>query len=378
MQATNKTCPFCEEGKLVQMDNEDGKSFHLECDTCKSYVEDEMITGQSPIISLAGAKNSTKTNFMYFLLASIKENRELKRALKITNDDFVGGMHEIIYKEKMDEILSGKFLPVSAAGEIQTLIYRLIRKNKYLYLTLKDTAGEEFDNPVQIINSIPHILKSDGIMLLIDPMEFPKVRKMQNQLKTNNKFVFKSAKSVINNLYQAIKINRNNTTKKDPLPTEPTRKLDESSFGPPMDSDTWMKIVHSRVKADEINLEDQRIHIPLAVCIAKFDLVLDCINYHIPNQDYFFDYRDMYDETATGIQTIEEKANTLKEILYKLDTTIVDDIEHLFSNVSYFPVILAKPTAISNNTEFDLDDNFNFNKGVLTPLIWLLKELNYI
>lgn len=378
MEATTQIlCPFCQDGRVIRVNNNDGTTFHWECDTCKEYVENDLVrdlrSGNIPIISLAGAKNSTKTNFMYFLLASIQKNRQFKEALSITNDNFVKKKFEEIYEEEISKILKGNFLPPSMKGEVTTILYGLKQNGKKSYLLFKDTPGEEFDEPVHIVEALPYIQSSSGIILMIDPLEFSLVKKVQTQITGKPEESFESAKRIVEHLSQAIRMSRDNLIE-NPDHMADTPSMDIDIFGEDefMPSEKWAELtVYETKKEDTV---EEKINIPVAVCIGKFDLVLDAVNVDIPNNEYFFDYRHLKKSQKDCSEILDSKSSMLRDTLPKLGTSLVSDIEQLFSNVAYFPIILAKPMQ-DDLKKFDTQDRANFRRGILSPLIWLLHEM---
>jgi len=371
-------CPFCQDGQVIRVNNNDGRTFRWECDNCKEYVENNLVkdlkSGNIPIISLAGAKNSTKTNFMYFLLASIQKNMSFKEALSITNDNFVKKKFEEKYKEEITKILKGNFLPPSMKGEVTTILYGLQQHGKKSYLLFKDTPGEEFDDPVHIIEALPYIQKSSGIILMIDPLEFSLIKRVQAQITGNTEESFESAKRIVEHLKQAIRMSQDNLIENtEQIYDTQIMDIDEIFGGEEfLASDKWAELTVQKTRKEETAQE--KIDIPIAVCIGKFDLVLDAVNVDIPNSEYFFDYRHLKKSQEEWSEILGNKSSMLRETLPLLGTSLVSDIEQLFSNVAYFPVILAKPIQGDLN-KFNTQDRANLRQGILSPLIWLLHEM---
>ena len=136
-------------------------------------------------LSIIGAKESGKSNFVAVLVNALKNDvgRAFKCSLMACGDSTIQR-----YKDEFYNPLYRHRTCVRGtdSGEVTPLIYSLLfeRKsslfhkavNDSISLTFFDAAGENFDTEKDMQTISKYLCHSSGIILLLDPLQLPKVR----------------------------------------------------------------------------------------------------------------------------------------------------------------------------------------------------------
>lgn len=166
------------------------------CPQCHNPLPRTIDESNDMIISVIGARDSGKSNYIGVLIHELK-NRVFQKF------DFSFGM----IKESQDEYRDrfGRYLyPAEYAGQeagsaqahtvprteahavgasvhlSPPIVCELARKNgakiERYSLSFLDSAGEDFKDPAAMATVMPYIAHSKGIIFLLDPMQLPQVR----------------------------------------------------------------------------------------------------------------------------------------------------------------------------------------------------------
>jgi len=170
--ANKKKCLECKEAaqQLFCYDNADKE------------IPIEFLSIKSLPIALLGAKQSGKSNYIGVLVNEIRE--------KMTSP-FNCSLSMACSKESMEAYNEWYFRPLykegrtvrgTDAGEVPPLIFPLrfldakSRITNMAALTFYDTAGENLDRPEMMNIYNKYIVNAHGIILLLDPLQDPKIR----------------------------------------------------------------------------------------------------------------------------------------------------------------------------------------------------------
>jgi hypothetical protein len=323
--ANKKKCLDCKEAAK-----------HLFCDEyTEKEIPIEFLSMKSLPIALLGAKASGKSNYIGVLVNEIRKkmaapfncslSMTCSRESKKTYDEWY---YRPLYTE-------GKTVNTTLADEeIPPLIFPLRfmnAKNKIINmaaLTFYDTAGENLDNKDVMHKFNRYITNAHGIILLLDPLQVPKIRDM---LTANG---FKA------------------------LPAQNTEIYDVLS--------RIIDVIRS-VK----NIRGQ-ISIPLALVFTKID-VLEQYNI-LPGESCL---REESEHLKRGKFVKPDFENTNIQMLDLIDNWLDDELlGHIkqFKQHSFFGV----SSLGGNPNGSDIDSKGIRPRRVLDPLLWLLAENSYI
>lgn len=174
---TNPKKPVCEEC---------GKPLATKiCPKCGGELPLNIGTAKNYPISIIGAKESGKSNYVAVLINQLKNEtgRSFNCSLMACGDKTLNRyrteFYDPLYRHRT--CVRG-----SDAGDVEPLIYSLIfqRKgglfkkavNDAVSLTFFDTAGENLTNLDSMQTFNRYLYHSSGIILLLDPLQLPKVR----------------------------------------------------------------------------------------------------------------------------------------------------------------------------------------------------------
>ncbi len=155
------------------------------CPKCGGELPLNTGSGKSYPISIIGAKETGKSNYVAVLVNELKNEigRSFNCALMPCNDRTINRYNADFYDPlyRHHECVRG-----SDAGDVDPLMFSLIfQKRKGLFkaasndsisLTFFDTAGENLNSVASMQTFNRYLYHSSGIILLLDPLQLPAVR----------------------------------------------------------------------------------------------------------------------------------------------------------------------------------------------------------
>jgi hypothetical protein len=299
------------------------------------------LNSDSLTIALAGAQGSGKSNYIAVLVNEIKKKMSgmFRCSLNIASDPFTKQEYDHMYYNPLFK--HGHVVESTAskqAGEyIRPLIFPIdFLKGRLATLTFYDTAGEVFDNN-EILDTVNrYISKASGIIMLLDPLQVPSIRK-----KLEGKMTL------------------------PPQKTDAVEILD--------------RIIETIRGKRAIKDQAKPIDIPLAVVVTK----IDALEKHgLLNDGAFAALRSESKHLALGkfVNTDFRAVNSAVKIFFEGLLDCDGEFEHeimtkvkIFTNHAFFGV-----TALG-----DIPDGYNISgaikpRRVLDPFLWFLAQNKYI
>lgn len=153
------------------------------CATVGKEIPSGCLSGTSLPIALVGAKASGKSNYIAVLIQEIR--RKMTASFRCTLDLACSQESTEYYDDYYFKPLyrDNHVVEGTDAGVIPPLIFPLRfmdarnRITKVATLTFYDTAGENFDSDESMLVFNRYIPNSKGIILLLDPLQVPSIRK---------------------------------------------------------------------------------------------------------------------------------------------------------------------------------------------------------
>lgn len=182
-----RVCPECYSQSFSANCPECGTpSFTHVCPECHSPLPYGVGEQSNQVIAVVGAKETGKSHYIAVLIQRITElYATFGWTLSAMDDDTIRGykerFHRALYEEYPPRTL-GITQPATAydAAVKKPLFYTLglTRRNRYKTITLIlfDTAGEDLYNETQMRTLSRYIYHASGIILLLDPLQLPKMR----------------------------------------------------------------------------------------------------------------------------------------------------------------------------------------------------------
>lgn len=327
----NGYIPQISKAKCIKCKEGGGK--HYFCPVLKNANGDlvqeipfEFITaGTSLPIALIGAKASGKSNYIAVLINEIR-----KKMIRSFDCSFPVGANESwrYYKDYYFRPLfeDGYVVQATDAGVIPPLIFSLNLKKNKVALTFYDTAGENLDSSddMEIFNR--YIPNSKGIILLLDPLQVPSIRKkLQGKM---------------------------------PLPEINTDVVE----------------ILSRVITNIRNSKNIKgvIPIPIALVFTKMD-ALEQFDIIPPDSCL----REESEHLKRGAFVLSDFENTNLEMRAVLENWLDEEVIQLMKNFSKYSIFgLSALGAIPNGSKISSEEIKP--KRVLDPWLWILAENKYI
>jgi len=309
----------------------------LFCDDTKKEIPIEFLSMRSLPIALLGAKASGKSNYIGVLINEIRKRmaNPFNCSLTMTcSQESKQAYNDFYYRPLYED---GYTVRATDAGEVPPLIFPLRfmdKKNRIANmaaLTFYDTAGENLDNK-DIMNKFNKYIKNArGIILLLDPLQVPDIRKEL----TNKGF---------NSL--------------------PEKNTDISEV-----LDMIIKVIEGyKNKIGEID-------IPLALVFTKIDVLEQ---YNILPADSCL--REESEHVKTGKFVKKDFENTdmhMQDLIGNwLDDELLKKINQ-FKQHSFFGATSLGANPTDGGTKIDKSKGIH-PRRVLDPLLWLLAENGYI
>lgn len=172
-------CPNCNENSQLRI-----------CPYCHSELPYTIGDYKDLTIAIIGAKEAGKSHYISVLIRQIQQQigRSFNANLQPINDETINRYREDFYRPvyQKREVISATR---SARTQFDTrvpLVYTFSFMKKNLFgrtrisnvstLTFFDTAGEDLDSEELMRTENKYIYNSQGIILLIDPLQIPEVR----------------------------------------------------------------------------------------------------------------------------------------------------------------------------------------------------------
>ena len=320
-QAAKARCLKCQDARK-----------RIYCDTIKKEIPSGFLDGTSLPIALIGAKASGKSNYIAVLINEIRKRMTLpfNCTLDISCSEESKRYYDDYYYDPLYN--NGYVVQATDAGEIPPLIFplrfmdRRDRITNVATLTFYDTAGENLDSDddMEIFNR--YIPNSKGIILLLDPLQVPSIRKkLQGKM---------------------------------PLPEINTDVVE----------------ILSRVISNIRSVKNIKgtIKIPLALVFTKID-ALEQFDVLSPGSCL----REESEHLRQGAFVLSDYENTNIEMRDILENWLDEEIVQMMKQFSKFSIFgLSALGGVPNGNK--ISSEAIKPRRVLDPLLWILAENKYI
>ncbi len=304
------------------------------CPDVGMEIPRDFLTGPSLPIALIGAKASGKSNYIGVLVQEIRRrmSQRFNCMLSMTSSEESKHVYDNYYYDPLYN--QGAVIDSTNKNEIlPPLIFPIRfldnkdRISKTATLTFYDTAGENLNDKTDMVVYNRYLPNSKGIILLLDPLQIPSIRK-QLQGKVTLPEKSEEAYAILNRVAENIRSVKNLR-------------------------------------------EKDKIKIPLAIAFTKID-VLE--KYDILPEGSCL--RDESEHTKRGVFVASDRESCDIEMRALLASWLDDDILQLLNNFtksSFFGLSSFGDIPVNNRLAGEIKA-----RRVLDPLLWLLAENNYI
>jgi hypothetical protein len=315
-----------------------GESRKRLCPSCHSELPHTTGDYKNYIFAVIGAKEAGKSHYLAVLIDQIKRRvgQSMDMLLEEMTDDTIRRYREVFYDPvfKQQRIIEGTKSALVDQSVQKPLVYSLTMMGKNLLgkktirdavvLVFFDTAGEDLNDEDTLSTVNKYIYRSDGILLLVDPLQLPRVR--------------------------------DRLDKTTPLPSMNTET-----------ADILTRTTRLVQKGQELKATD-RIPIPLAVAFSKFDAVKPLVDDQFQlnaaaHHDGGFDAQDF--QAING------------EMMALLDDWGGEDLVHQvrsrYSSFGFFGL-----SALGCNPHASQQIPRVVPRRVEDPFLWLLSQNNLI
>lgn len=301
------------------------------CPVVNKEIPTDYLNNESLSLAMLGAKASGKSNYIGVLINEIKRKMtgSFNCTLSLTSSEESFRYYNDYYYEplyRQNTVVYG-----TDKTEIPPLIFPLRfmdKKNRITNvaaLTFYDTAGENLDDANDMLILNKYIPNSDGIILLLDPLQVPSIReKLQGKM---------------------------------PLPQQ----------------NTDVNEVLSRVVQNIRDVKNIKgtIKIPLALVFTKLDALEE---FGILREDSCLSNESEHLERGVFVRSEFENVNIEMQDLLEnwLDAELVQQMKN-FEKYAFFGLSALGQAPNGTQLKGKIQP-----KRVLDPLLWLLAENNYI
>jgi hypothetical protein len=309
---------------------------------CNKKLPLNFFEGESKIISIVGGSNVGKTYYSVILLKILQECQPLHKIgiygnlittpelkLQVEND----------LKNLFEQNKFGRTLKEQLRENL--LIQVTVEKSnkvRHFYFSIFDNPGEAFDNQEDIIELLPNVYRSDALILLFEPKQ---IKPFVSQASRNSQEValVKDINHVMFNIIEILK-NANASSQ-------------------------------NMVQYNINIFENNKIKIPVAICVSKFDEIETLFYNQLPNDNKELEYT-ILSGNKINFNFINEMSHEISNQMYNDedgDFRLKKLIDNSLNNFSYFGVQSIK------------NQNGNIShqpKGTVLPLLWIFNQLKYI
>jgi hypothetical protein len=307
-------------------------SLDVYCNEIDKIIPRDYLSGNGLTVALVGAKASGKSNYIGVLVNEIKRkmSRSFNCSLNICCSEESKRFYDDNYYKPL--FVDGYAVSATNSGEIPPMLFPLNfmdNKNRIknsASLTFYDTAGENMDSADNMRVYNRYIPNADGIILLLDPLQLPTVR----------------------------------------------RKLEGKMDLPEQNSDVIDVLSRIVTNIREVKNIKGNIKTPLAVTFTKIDAL---IKYGIIEPDSVIASESEHLKRGVFVQSDFESINIeLRDLIENWEKDEMIQYMKNFEKYSFFGV--SSLGDVPNG--FKLSGSTIKPLRVLDPLLWLLAENNYI
>ena len=320
--ARERACPEC-----------DGKTKSRLCPNCHQELPHTIGEFRNLIISVIGAKNSGKSCYLPVLIETLKKTvgPDLDFTIQTLNDD-TARRYNRDYRERLfvqKRLLTATQSGLANADVRLPLLFHLHFYDEHrngqrsltnlVTLAFFDTAGEDMNSQDTMAHVNKYIYRSDGIILLLDPLQLNSVR---DRLKSDSRISL------------------------------PDRDIETSEI--------VTRLNHLIHAGQNLNA-DAQIKIPLAVTLSKFDAIENLVDPQLnvtrgSNHISGFDTAD-FDTVNGEVQSLVDDWD---------GQYLLDQVKSGFSRYAFF-AMTALGTAPDNNEVANIRP-----KRVADAFLWIL------
>lgn len=371
-------CPFClheftrSEAKTIERNGikiyqcpNTAKDPETNKPVCGKDLPLRFFQGESAVVSIAGGTGTGKTYF-FMALARILENSAFN-SLGIYGDVFFGDdASKGYYDDLLNKINTNKTIDATKmnAGNEKIALgievnIKSGRRSKTVYFSFFDNPGEGFGDVNYIVSNM-NLHRSDAVLFLIAPEQIEGLIPFIKDPTHGTSTAATPIAKVMNNV--------RNVLLRDETVSEHIGFF-KWVFGP----------------------NRNKIHIPFAFCISKYDLVKDAFGIEIPNdfdKSTYIDYekhglvdrikeirsgkRKWFEVFKKGPDPSKDASKTIQHKLFnQFSAHAVEDIvKGYFSKYEFFGVQSIEQDFTNASTNIRLTP-----QGVAKTIIWILKKL---
>jgi len=185
------TCPYCFE-RLALENLGNRSSTKLKCRACSTQLPlsflDYKSNAKDLLFSIIGAKDTGKSNYIAVLINELRGafGAQFDTVLRANDDPTSNRYRDEYYHPLYRDKTVVKVTASALARKPEPLSYTLAfggksffgrpKVSQVAFLTLFDTAGEDFNSEDTLSTHNRYIFNSHGIILLLDPLQLPQVR----------------------------------------------------------------------------------------------------------------------------------------------------------------------------------------------------------
>lgn len=304
-----------------------------ECPSCHHTLPADFFDSLSSSIAVVGGKEAGKSSFITIFCEFLIYRNSILNELGIFGS--------ILNPEGTDQFESNRSmlisqnLPLDGTKSLQQpIVVRLQSKHhrRSLYITLKDSPGEHYEELDTLIREHPNLQYADGIIFLMNPLDINGVLALIEQEKPGT-----------------IPFQRNST---------PNFELVENLFK--------LYLTTRRVRPN------RKISVPTVFCLSRADLLEDITHLYIPQ-----DAETSFTEVEDIVEEMNLVASDLRELLEETDLRLLNLLDKSFKNYKLFPVSPLGKSPTYQASRYIIEGAVE-PKGVLQPFIWILNQTNFI
>lgn len=338
--APRRKCPYCLASIKNEKHRQIGQAIIPQCVNCAKDLPSDFFKHKSQTIALVGGTDTAKSTFITVLTNQLLSNSMFLETLRISAG-LLDSASKNSFNKKSDRLLYRNEIldPTDPKQETPPIIIRIINGRRgvkrVLYLSLFDTAGEEFYDLDKLTEQHPHIGNADALIFLIDPLNI---------------------KSIFKELVQAWQRKRSH------IDMDIFRDGDYDT-----DYDIVYNVYEVFARNQRIDIQ-QKISIPTAFCISKIDLLDPIANIYMPEEVD----NDLLDAEDILIET-EQTSDDLFDFLNEKDARLVQIIQQHFREFRFFPV-----APIGKIPKGDSIPDGLASRGIIHPLVWILQQIKFV
>jgi|GEM_PF-6776686 len=304
------------------------------CRNCNNALPPDFFANHSTSIAVVGGTEAGKSSFITMFCELLLHRRSTLGELGIFGSIINPEGLEKFEAHRQMLIQQERALHGTLEMEAPIVVCLHSKHHRMVtYITLLDSPGEHFSKLKELHTHHPNLRNASGIVFLMNPLDIPELLRLIRKEKPG---IFPPGQDV-------------NVRNYDIIETLYRFYVETGTVKP-----------------------NRRIGTPAAFCLSRADVLEDIANLYLPP-----DFEPDVPDPDIILEEMALVTEDLLELIEETDPNLLNIMKKRFRTMSLFPVSPLGKMPVGDAIGQRIEGGVN-PKGLLQPIIWILKEIKFI